>query len=110
MSKCPNCGSDRFYRTDPMSLEVRCEACNYQFQAKQPLRPVLSKKVWKPKPPRGNHRIDVWLCPVEQTKYSFAHSYESSLPCQFNEYPDDPYVSGCYDTPEAALQAGIDQI
>jgi hypothetical protein len=110
MMLCPNCQSERLYRTDSTSLKVRCEACNHHFQAKQPLKPLLSKRVWKSKPPIGNHQIDVWLCPTDESKYSFAYTFQNSLPYLFNEYQSDCYLSGCYDTPEAALQAGIEQI
>lgn len=107
---CPSCGSTELYRRHPQDLAVLCDHCHYSFNDKQPQQPILSKEVWKSKGLRGSYYITVWCCPIDSERYSFTYCYGSSLPTRFDEFPDSPYLSGSYPTPQTALSAGIDHI
>ncbi|MBU7587560.1 MAG: hypothetical protein KAF91_32845 [Nostoc sp. TH1S01] len=58
---------------------------------------------------KGTHYVSVWYCPTDPSKYSFALIYGAGV-CQFNEFSDDPYLSGIYDSPQEALEAGIAEV
>lgn len=104
--KCPKCSSNQTYRRHPHSLEVRCDRCGHSFQAGQAQGPILEAKVYCPRGAmRGTHRVTVWYCPTDSIRYSFALSFGGGIRA-FHEFPDDPDLSGCYSTPEEALQAG----
>lgn len=108
--KCLHCGSNKLYRDRPQSLIVKCE-CGAEYKTHQPLRPYKTKTFWASKSSiKGKHTIEVWLNPIDKTKYSFLWVYEKSLPYQFNEYQQNPMLSGCFENPETALQAGIDWV
>jgi hypothetical protein len=107
---CPNCGSDELYRKHPQDLKVWCDRCGYCFKEQQPQQPILSKQVWKSKRLRGSYYITVWHCRSARERYSFTYCYGSSLPVQFNDFPDSPYLRGSYGTPQEALEAGIDEV
>ena len=109
--KCPKCGSEETYRKNPGDLTVYCDRCGHSYTASQTQKPVSQKTIWKSKGElRGKHHIDVWLCPVDTAKYSFALRYGASLPLRWDEYSEDPYVKGCFDTQELAIVAGIEEI
>jgi len=57
---------------------------------------------------QGRHLldVDVYLCPSNPRKYSFAINKNGGVR-HFGEYESDPYLSGSYDSIEEALQAGI---
>ncbi|WP_375506472.1 hypothetical protein [uncultured Nostoc sp.] len=46
---------------------------------------------------------------MDISRYSFALTYGSGV-CIFNEFSDDPYLSGSYETVEQALAAGIREV
>ena len=56
---------------------------------------------------QGQHRldIDVYLCPIDKNKYSFAINKNGGI-AAFYEF-DDPYLSGCHESIKKALEAGI---
>lgn len=110
MSNCPNCGSQDVYRKNPTDLIVHCDRCNHSWSATQTQKPVLQKTIWKSKGLKERHHIDVWLCPADSAKYSFALRYGASFPLRWDEYPQDPYVKGCFDSPDQAIEAGIEEI
>lgn len=111
MNNCPNCGSNETFRRNPAAKVIHCDRCSYSWVATQVQSPVLQKTIWKSKGGlRGRHHIDVWLCPADPVKYSFALRYGASLPLRWDEYPEDPYVKGCFDSPEKAIEAGIEEI
>lgn len=60
-------------------------------------------------PMKGNHYVSVWFCPMDISRYSFALTYGSGV-CIFNEFSNDPYLSGSYETVEQALAAGIREV
>lgn len=57
---------------------------------------------------QGRHRIDidVYVCPIDKNKYSFAINKNGGVGA-FYEFESDPYLSGSYDSIEEALEAGI---
>ncbi|MFM8307952.1 MAG: hypothetical protein ACKN87_13110 [Microcystis aeruginosa] len=57
---------------------------------------------------QGRHRldIDVYLCPIDKNKYSFAINKNGGVRA-FYQFESDPYLSGCYESIEEALEAGI---
>lgn len=50
--------------------------------------------------------IDVYVCPINKNKYSFAINKNGGIGA-FYEFESDPYLSGCYDSIKEALEAGI---
>jgi len=58
---------------------------------------------------KGTHYISVWYCPTDSSRYSFALTYGAGT-CMFNEFLEDPYLSGSYSTPEEALKAGTAEV
>jgi hypothetical protein len=48
----------------------------------------------------------VYICPINKNKYSFAINKNGGI-AAFYEFESDPYLSGCYDSIEEALEAGI---
>lgn len=107
---CPNCGSDRTYRKDPRSLTVHCETCQHFWNARQSQKALLRATHYLRRGPmKGDHDISVWHCPSDPSRYSFALGYGSGA-ASFKEYADDPFLSGSFDTPEAALAAGIEEV
>ncbi|MFN6559528.1 MAG: hypothetical protein RMY28_006940 [Nostoc sp. ChiSLP01] len=104
---CPNCGSSEIYRQNPTQRQVYCDRCGYSWQVKQPQIPLLEKKIYVSQGSmKGQHYVSVWYCPIDSSKYSFSLNYGGGV-CLFNEFLEDPYLSGSYSTPEKALQAGI---
>jgi hypothetical protein len=108
VNQCPNCKSEG-YRTHPHSLDIFCAQCNYQWRSRQVLKPFLKEEVYSHFSPKGKHRVTVWLCPADLQKFSFGLSFRQGT-CVFEEFAEDPYLSGCYDTPEEALEAGIKRL
>lgn len=105
--KCPKCGSSETYRKNPQDLTVWCDACGYRFSDEQPQRPILSTNVRKDSSPRrGVHSVKVWLCPTDKSKYSFSVSYGTGI-AHMQEFPEDPFLSGAFNTAREALEAGI---
>jgi len=70
---------------------------------------LVEKWVYRKTAPRGNYFVTAWHCPINPTKYSFGISYRGGV-AAFNEFEENPYVSGCYDSPDKALQAGINNV
>ncbi|MHC5897310.1 hypothetical protein [Nostoc sp.] len=58
---------------------------------------------------KGEHDISVWYCPSDPVRYSFALGYGSGA-ASFKEFVEDPFLSGSFETPEAALAAGIEEV
>ncbi len=60
--------------------------------------------------PRHLLNIDVYICPSDQNKYSFAINNGNGI-AAFYEFESDPYLSGCYDSIEEALEcSGLFQL
>jgi len=57
---------------------------------------------------QGRHLldIDVYLCPIDKNKYSFAINKNGGI-AAFYEFESDPYLRGCYGSIKKALEAGI---
>src|SRR6478672_934092 len=102
---CPKCGSQDLYRKNPLSMTVHCDRCQHSFQARQTQQPLLKVSRYSSKL-GGRYYVSVWLHPVNTNCYSFSYSVGGSLPVRFNEFASDPYLSGCYSSPEEALEAG----
>ncbi|PHJ69174.1 hypothetical protein VF14_03305 [Nostoc linckia z18] len=58
---------------------------------------------------KGKHDISIWHCPTNSERYSFALGYGSGA-ASFKEFAEDPFLSGSFETPEAALAAGIEEV
>jgi hypothetical protein len=58
---------------------------------------------------KGEHYISVWYCPVDPNRYSFSLAYGGGV-ASFKEFADDEYLSGSFQTPEAAMAAGIEEV
>lgn len=106
---CPNCGSTELYRRHPHSLIICCERCDYSFDDKQPQHPILCTGAYRRSQPRGMHLVSAWHCPTNSERYSFSITYGGGI-VKFDEFPDDPYLKGCYATPQEALYAGIAEV
>ncbi len=77
---------------------------------KQAKKPLLQTKVYMSRGPiKRNYYVSVWFCRMDISRYSFALTYGSGV-CIFNEFSDDPYLSGSYETVEQALAAGIREV
>lgn len=107
--KCPNCGSTNSYRRSRTSLETHCDDCNHKWKTSQPLEALAEKFTYKKTTPRGKHRVSIWYCPVDPTKYSFALGYGAGV-WMPKEFEENEFVSGCYDTIEEAIEAGIKEV
>lgn len=82
-----------------------CSECKNTWQARVSQRALLKAIVYSNKPPRGNHRVTVWHCPIDPNKYSFKITFGSGI-VGFEQFEGYPYHCGAFDTPEAALEAG----
>ena len=82
---------------------IYCDNCGHQWEADQSMKPLASAHRRQ-----GRHllHIHVYLCPINKNKYSFAINKSGGVR-HFGEYESDPYLSGCYDSIEEALEAGI---
>ena len=82
---------------------IYCDNCGYQWEADQVMKSLASARRRQ-----GRHLldIDVYLCPIDKNKYSFAINKSGGV-CHFGEYESDPYLSGCYESIEEALETGI---
>ncbi|MEH1842126.1 MAG: hypothetical protein V7L20_26185 [Nostoc sp.] len=58
---------------------------------------------------KGSHDITVWHCPIDPSCYSFALGYGGGI-ASFKEYAEDEFLSGSFESPEAALAAGIEKV
>lgn len=58
---------------------------------------------------KGSHDISVWHCPTDPNRYSFALGYGGGI-ASFKEFAEDDFLSGSFETPEAALAAGIEEV
>lgn len=56
--------------------------------------------------PRHTLNIGIYLCPIDQNKYSFSINNGNGI-MAFYEFEDDQYLSGCYESIKEALEAGI---
>ncbi|AFZ61283.1 hypothetical protein H6G54_02625 [Anabaena cylindrica FACHB-243] len=110
--KCTRCNSEDIYRKSKTDLTVWCNSCHHHWNVKQPAYPVQHFSLYKNKGLKGYHHIDVWLCPEDKTKYSFLLRYQNSLPYEFTnpDYPKSPFLKGKFDTPQEAINAGIEEI
>lgn len=106
MKTCPNCGSIEIYRQDLQSLIIHCDRCGHQWEAEQVRKPLATARAREKRYPRTRLNIGVYLCPVNKEKYSFAINNGNGI-IAFNEFDTDRYLSGCYDSIEEALAAGI---
>lgn len=97
-NNCPNCGSPDIYRLHPHSLDISCDSCNYRWQAKQVLAPIIQQKFWLSKPLKGFHYVEVWRSSNNPQKFAYRLAYSASL---FGD------LKGEFDTPELALEAGV---
>lgn len=98
--RCPNCHSKDIYRRHPHSLEMQCDRCYRTWKAAQVAAPILQDKFWLSEPLKGWHYIEVWRSPTNPQKFACRRAYSASL---FGE------LHGEFDTPELALQAGIEE-
>jgi hypothetical protein len=82
---------------------IYCDNCGHQWKADQVMKSLASARKYQ-----GRHRldIDVYLCPIDKNKYSFAINKNGGV-AAFYEFESDPYLSGCYESIEEALEAGI---
>jgi hypothetical protein len=96
--QCPNCTFPDIYRRHRQSLEVCCDNCNYRWQAKQVLAPIIHKKFWLSKPLKGWHYVDGERSSNNSQKFAYQLAYSASL---FFE------LKGEFDKPDLALEAGI---
>lgn len=101
--KCPQCQSSETYRKSLESLTIYCDHCGHQWQAEQ-----VRKSLASAHRRQGRHllHINVYICPINKNKYSFAINKNGGI-AAFYEFESDPYLSGCYDSIEEALEAGI---
>ena len=58
---------------------------------------------------RGRWKVSVFNYPETVDKFCFAIAIGGGV-MAFNEIPNQPYLQGCYSTPEAALEAGIKEV
>ena len=98
--QCPNCAYPNIYRRHLHSLEVCCDNCNYRWQAKQVLAPIIHKKFWLSTPLKGWHYVEVWRSTANSQKFAYRLAYSASL---FGE------LKGEFDTPGLALETGIQE-
>lgn len=111
MTECPNCNAAQTYRKNPTDLRIYCNCCGHSWTTNQTQRPLIEKSFWKSEGSlKGKHYIDIWLCPNNTTKYSFALRYGASLSVCWNEYSENPYVKGCFENPEEAIAAATEEI
>ncbi|PSF33870.1 hypothetical protein C7H19_19290 [Aphanothece hegewaldii CCALA 016] len=108
MKVCPKCGNPEIYRKHPHSLDIYCDRCGHLGRVSQVLKPFLESKVYRRKSPKGTHTVQVWLCPNNKRHYSFSITYGQGM-MAFNEFPEDPYLSGCFENAGEALKAGIEE-
>ena len=82
---------------------IYCDNCGHQWEADQVMKSFASARKQK-----GQHRLDndIYLCPINKNKYSFAINKNGGVGA-FYEFESDPYLSGSYDSIEEALEAGI---
>jgi DNA-directed RNA polymerase subunit M/transcription elongation factor TFIIS len=101
--KCPKCQSSEIYRKSLESMIIYCDNCGHQWEADQVMKSFASARKQK-----GQHRLDndIYLCPINKNKYSFAINKNGGVGA-FYEFESDPYLSGSYDSIEEALEAGI---
>ena len=69
-------------------------------------QPILEKKVYSNKPPKGYHIIKVWESEKEKGKYSFSIAYGAGVVSRCDRYPGEESPFGQFKTPEDALLAG----
>ena len=100
---CPRCQSSEIYRKSLESLTIYCDHCGHQWQAEQ-----VRKSLASAHRRQGRHllHINVYICPIDKNKYSFAINKNGGVGA-FYEFESDPYLSGSYDSIEEALEAGI---
>lgn len=107
-SHCPKCLSQDIYRKSPLKLTVYCAKCGFHWSVSQVLRPFLTKEIYRTKTPKGKHKISVWCCPSDPSKFSFSIRYGSGV-VGFEEFASNAFLSGTYSTAEEALKAGVDK-
>ncbi|AFZ27238.1 hypothetical protein Cylst_5202 [Cylindrospermum stagnale PCC 7417] len=113
MTICSKCGSKEVYRKHPSDLVLWCDMCGNSWQDNQTLRPLKQHSFWKSKNPyKGRHHVDVCLCPTDSQKYSFSLRYGNSFPLEWEnpDYPEYPRLKGCFNSPDEAIDAGIEEI
>ncbi|MEG3440166.1 hypothetical protein V0288_23755 [Pannus brasiliensis CCIBt3594] len=104
---CPKCGNQDVYRKRLESLTIYCDRCGHQWEGNQVRKSLANRKTWS-KIERMYMYVSVWLCPKDKSKYSFGISNGHGI-VYFKEFPEDPYVSGCYNSIEEALTAGMEE-
>ena len=100
---CPQCQSSEIYRKSLESLTIYCDHCGHQWQAEQVKKALATAQKRKKSYPRHLLNIDVYICPIDKNKYSFAINKNGGVGA-FYEFESDPYLSGCYDSIEEALE------
>lgn len=109
--KCPKCGSAETYRKTKYDLVVNCDRCRHSWKTNQVASPIAQFKLHKTRGlMKGSHYVNVWLCPRDQSKYSFSLVYGAVASFPEPDYPEVPYLKGKFDTPQEAIDAGIKEI
>ncbi len=106
---CPQCQSSQIYRKNPKSLIIICDDCGHQWQADQVKKALATAQKREKCYPRHLLNIDVYICPSDRNKYSFAINNGSGI-AVFKEFESDEFLSGCYNSTEEALDAGINWV
>jgi transposase-like protein len=106
---CPQCQSSQIYRKNPKSLIIICDDCGHQWQAEQVKKALATAQKREKRYPRHLLNIDVYICPSDRNKYSFAINNGSGI-AVFKEFESDEFLSGCYNSIEEALEAGINWV
>ena len=69
-------------------------------------KPLLEKRFYSNKKPKGYHTVKVWRSEQEEGKYSFSIAYGAGVMSKCDRYPGEKSPFGEFKTPEDALLAG----
>lgn len=110
LKKCPKCNSSEIYRKSKHDLVIWCNSCGHNWETNQVAFPIQEFKLYKSKgSARGTYYIFVWLCPQDKSKFSFSLSYGGGI-ARFEQFPEDPYLKGVFNTSQDAINAGIEEV
>jgi hypothetical protein len=104
--KCPQCQSSEIYRKSLKSLNIYCDNCEHQWKSKQVREALSTVSIQEKSYPHHKLNIGIYLCPIDQNKYSFSINNGNGI-MAFYEFEDDQYLSGCYESIKEALEARI---